>query len=169
MDRKTLATLEFHKIQERLARHTSFAVSRELALCLEPSADLDQVSRWQSCTAEAVKLLEWRPNLSLSSAEDIQPFIHRASLGGTVRPDELLAILKTLRLARTTADTILRLKRDLPFLAEIAQRVRPCPKVERQISQSINDRGEVVDDASPELRRLRQEVRSAHDQLLQRL
>ena len=39
MDAHALRTLEFDKIRDRLARHTSFSAGRELALELEPSPE----------------------------------------------------------------------------------------------------------------------------------
>ena len=43
ISQQTLDTLEFPKIKERLARHTSFSASRELVLALLPSTDAYEV------------------------------------------------------------------------------------------------------------------------------
>ena len=43
MDDKYLSVLEYDKIIEQLAGHTSFSAGRELALALRPSADEGEV------------------------------------------------------------------------------------------------------------------------------
>jgi DNA mismatch repair protein MutS2 len=70
---KTLSTLEFDKVLARLAQHTAFSAGRALALALRPSSDYTEVVRRQRITAEARRLLEMQPNLSLGGAHDVGP------------------------------------------------------------------------------------------------
>ncbi len=44
MKDKSLEMLEFPRVKEILAGYTSFAISREMALALKPSTDIEQVS-----------------------------------------------------------------------------------------------------------------------------
>ena len=69
---QTLETLEFSKILERLARHTSFSASRELALGLLPSTDAYVIRRGIALTSEARRLLDDRPDTSIGGARDIR-------------------------------------------------------------------------------------------------
>ena len=57
MDAKTLHTLEYAKILERLAGYCSFSASAEKARLLLPSNDLFEARRRQAETREAVRLL----------------------------------------------------------------------------------------------------------------
>lgn len=169
MEEKTLEILEYPKILSLLAARTSYAVSRQLALRLTPSTDIDEVSYRQRMTTEARKLLELRSGTTVGGARDISAPVQRARLGGLLEPSELLDVQSTLVAGRVVRNTIVKLGNQMPLLAEVAQRIVDCGDLEREIARCFDDRGEVVDDASPALRRIRTEVRVAHGRLMQRL
>jgi DNA mismatch repair protein MutS2 len=58
IEERTLNILEFPKIRERLAQHTSFSASRELALALMPDDDATFIRRAQRATSAARQLFE---------------------------------------------------------------------------------------------------------------
>ncbi|MBI4301949.1 MAG: endonuclease MutS2, partial [Chloroflexi bacterium] len=169
MIEKTLHTLEFDKIRERLAQYTSFAASRELALNLSPSSNYEEVLTRQRATREAGHLIEARPNLSASGAHDVREAAHRASLGGVLDAETLLGIKSTLATTRFLRSAIRSLRRRLPTLWSMAEGIEDCSFLEKAIGDAINPRGEVMDGASPLLEPLRQEIKRAHDRLLAKL
>jgi DNA mismatch repair protein MutS2 len=169
VDEHALKTLEFDKVVDRLARHTSFSASRELALSLRPSNDFEEVVRRQRLTAEARRLREMKPRAGLEGARDVRELARKAALGGVLEPSELLDIASLLTAARETHATISRLGSSLPLLAGIAGRIEPQPALVDRIGQSINQRAEVTDAASPMLGILRRDIRTAHDRLSSRL
>ena len=57
MDEKTLVTLEFQKILERLASYANFSASADLARDLRPVSEFDEVVKRQARTTEARRLL----------------------------------------------------------------------------------------------------------------
>jgi DNA mismatch repair protein MutS2 len=166
---KTLATLEFDKVLARLARHTAFSAGRELALALRPSADYAEVVRRQRITAEACRLLEMQPNLSLGGAHDVRPQSQKAALAGVLEPAELLDIQATLSLAISLRNTIDRLGMHLPLLTDLAEGLADLSPLAAEISRCINPRSEVIDAASPMLAELRRETHLAHDRLTAKL
>ena len=176
---KTLATLEFDKILARLAGLCQTTAGRELALALRPSSDYAEVVRRQRLTAEARRLLELKPNLSLGSARDVRRHIQKAALAGILEPAELLDVHATLSLASSLRNTVVRLGipagggsasgGDLPLLRDIAHRLAELSPLVADIARCINQRAEVTDDASRVLSDLRREVRHAHDRLTARL
>ncbi|HYM15308.1 MAG TPA: endonuclease MutS2 [Dehalococcoidia bacterium] len=168
MDAHALRTLEFDKILARLARHTSFSAGRELALTLEPSADIREVVRRQRETAEARRLLQMKPRTGLGGAHDVRPLAEKAARGGVLDPNELLEVASTLECARDLKATISRLEA-LPLLDEIVDLIEPMTRTIDDINRCINPRGEVTDQASPALGAVRREVRTLHDRLYQRL
>ncbi len=166
---KTLHTLEFPKILEQLAGYTAFAASQELALALRPTTDLAEVQRRQRATSEARRLMDLKPNISIGGARDVRDLVRRANIGAALEPPEFLDILATLQSARTLRQVIVKLGDQLPTLAETAQTIQDCPVLEREITRCITERGEVADDASPALKRIRSELNVAHNRLLDRL
>ncbi len=166
---KYLEILELPKILERLAEHTSFSAGRKLALGLQPSSDLDEVSRRQGETSEARALLDDRADVSLGGARDVRPLVDRAEHSAILMPSELLDVHGTLVSGRTLRRAITRLRNQFPLLASAAGRIEECPNVVAEIARCINDRAEVVDGASQNLARIRRELREAHQRLLSKL
>ena len=169
MDRKALETLDFPKILAQLAEHTTFSAGRELALALTPTDDLREAQRRQEETAEARRLLVEGSKVHLGGVHDVRPYLVRATRGAPLQPHELLEIRSTLLSARSLKQTLTRAASHFPHLADIAARMEPCPHVAAEIHRCIDNRGEVRDGASPELSRIRRELREAHERLLSKL
>src|SRR5437879_560172 len=106
---KTLRTLEFDRVLERFAAHTSFSLSRERALALRPATSVEAVADLQAEVAEAWRLLDSRADVSLGGAHDVRQEVTRASLGGTLDPAQLLDVLSTLESADRIRMTLARL------------------------------------------------------------
>jgi DNA mismatch repair protein MutS2 len=169
MEAKYQKTLEYDKILERLAQHTSFSAGRELALALQPSTDPGEVRRRQQETSEARSLQDVRPDISLGGARDVRPLVGRARLAATLLPGDFLEIRDTLVSARGLKRTLTRLANQYPRLAAHAQWLEECTDLVNEIGRCIDDRGQVQDSASPALARIRQELSVARDRLMERL
>jgi DNA mismatch repair protein MutS2 len=169
MNSKYLQTLELPKILERLAQYTSFSAGREKVLSLQPSSNFDEVTRRQGETSEARALLDVGADVSLGGARDVRPLVDRAEHDAVLMPGELLDVHGTLVSGRTLRRTITRLRDQFPLLANTAGRIEECPNVVAEIARCINDRAEVVDGASPNLARIRHEMREAHQRLMAKL
>ncbi len=166
---KSLQTLEFPKVRERLAEYTSFSASRELALALEPAWELDEVTRRVRATTEARRLLDLRPGLGIGGARDVRPAVELARRGGVLHPEAYLEIMVTLASARSLKASILRHRDTCPTLADTAEWIEERPDLERAIAQTIDDRGRVRDSASPALSRIRSEIEVTHSRLMEKL
>ncbi|MFN8500607.1 endonuclease MutS2 [Kouleothrix sp.] len=167
---QTLETLEFSKILERLARHTSFSASRELALGLLPSTDAYVIRRGIALTSEARRLLDDRPDTSIGGARDIRGPIGLARRGGVLEASALLEVAATLASGRRLRALLLKLDAaQFPLLQELGHDLPNLPAVEDAITTTIGDDGTVLDSASPTLARLRSEVRVAFGRLQDKL
>ncbi|MBN1658491.1 MAG: endonuclease MutS2 [Anaerolineae bacterium] len=169
MEEKHLRTLEFPQVLNRLAQHTTFSAGRTLALALRPSPVYVEVEQSQRETGEARFLLDTVGGLPLGGAHDVRNLASNAQRGAVLQPTDLLDIRSTLRAGARVQRALERLHEQVPLLADIAGRIEPCTRLAEEIDQSISDQGEVIDDASPTLARIRREMRTAHDRLLDRL
>jgi DNA mismatch repair protein MutS2 len=168
MNDKTLHTLELPKILAALSRHTSFSLSNELALGLRPRTDLDGVRRAQAETAEARRLLELRPDVTVGVARDVRSAVARAELGGVIEPQDLLDVAATAVSGRTLRRVVVKLHEahdELPLLARYADGLHDLPELEARVRGAIGESGDVLDSASPALARVRSELRVAQDRL----
>ncbi|MFN5933455.1 MAG: endonuclease MutS2, partial [Roseiflexaceae bacterium] len=80
----TLTTLEFPTIRAMLARHASFAASREIAEHLEPSIDAHIISNGIAQTREARYILDEIPDLTIGAARDVRDAVLLAERGGVL-------------------------------------------------------------------------------------
>jgi DNA mismatch repair protein MutS2 len=168
MDEKTLRTLEFDKILERLAGYTDFAASREKALALRPTTDLEEARQRQALTGEARRLLDTH-SLTIGGARDVREQADRAARAAILDPLELLDVKSTLVAARNLARYFEKLTDQFPLLSDLASQLPQPPGLVDAITRAISDRGEILDTASPKLGAIRSEMKIAHDRLLSRL
>jgi DNA mismatch repair protein MutS2 len=170
MHEKSIQTLEYPKILERVAREASFSASKELVLTLQPATSLEAVRERQAYTSEAVRLLDVQANASVGPARDIGALIARAAREGVLTPTELVEVLNTLRSAAQVARLLEKLDPDeFPLLRSLGEAIPERPHLIRRIEETVNEDGEILDSASPLLRRLRFEIRSATQRLQERL
>src|SRR3989304_2009426 len=159
MNPKSLTTLEYDKIIARLAALCETPAGRAPAAPPLPPSDSPDALRRQRLTAEARRLLDMKPGLSLAPARDVRALVHQAAPGHVLEPPELLDVHATLTLARQVRDTINRLRVPLPLLAETADAIGDFSDVLTEIARCINPRAEVVDTPSPPLAHLRRDSR----------
>jgi DNA mismatch repair protein MutS2 len=169
MHDKSLVTLEYFKILERLAREAAFSASKELALALRPSDELREVERRLALTTEARRLLDLRPDAGVRGARDVRPHAAAATRGVVLSPTELREVLVTLRSSGYLGKLILRLDDSYPLLRALAADLPARPSLEARIEESISEEGEMLDSASPALRRIRADIRAAQARLQERL
>ncbi|HXV97032.1 MAG TPA: Smr/MutS family protein, partial [Anaerolineae bacterium] len=136
---------------------------------LQPSPYLVEAQGWQAETTEASHLLSVKVGLGVGGARDVRPLVARAQRGAILLALELLEIRQTLIAARDLQRTITRLAEVYPRLADIAQRIEPCPGLVNNISEAIDERGEVKSNASPKLARIRRDLETAHSRLQEKL
>ena len=166
-DEASLRALEFAAITERLAAHTAFGPSHELAEKLLPVGDPVHVGLLQDQTDEAARLLELHPEATIGGARDIRSALSRARRGGRLKPSDLLDVSGTLyatdqfrrRLARWPG----------PQLGGVREELEPAPALRERIERSIDPSGEILDAASPALRTARRKMRVSQERLRERL
>lgn len=168
---KILKTLEFYKIQSMLARHASTTKGKELAESLLPSGDFDEVKRQLSETDEASAMERLKGSIPFGGVRDITSSLHRARVGGVLNTGELLDISTTILGGR-------RLKRfveavgeehPVPLLTERVEAITEHKPLEDEINSCIDDNAVVMDSASPELGRVRSELKTNEARVRERL
>ncbi len=169
LGRKHLATLEFPKVLARLATYTAFSGGAELAIALMPATRLQEIRQRLETTSEARALLAARPDVGLGGVHDVRPLVAAAQRGVALPPVDLLAVHDTLAKARALQRSLSRLGDQFPHLASLASRIQPCPEVIEEIGRCLDERGELRDDASPDLARIRRELCIAHDRIQEKL
>jgi DNA mismatch repair protein MutS2 len=169
MDSKHWQTLELRKILDRLAGYTQFSGGAKGARDLEPCGEIHEARERLAVTNEARRLLDARPDTTIGAARDVRDKVAIAQRGATLLPADLLDIRGTLVSGHTLQRALSRLQFQFPLLADIAGRIQPAGHLIDEIDRCLDERGEVRDNASPELARARREVRINHDRLFDKL
>ncbi len=155
---------------EKVAREAAFSASKELVKELQPTPNLEEARHRQAFTTEAYRLIELRADAGVQGAHDIRPQVTRASREGVLNPSDLLEVLSTIQ----SATYISRLTEKLdpesfPLLHQLGADIPQRPHLARRIEETISQEGEVLDTASPALRKLRFDIRGANQRLQDRL
>src|SRR6266581_1431438 len=170
MHQKSILTLEYPKILERVAKEAAFSASKELVMELEPTPDISAARRRLAYTTEAHQLLELYNNMSVQGARDIRPLLARAAREGMLLPSDLLEVLATTRSAMHVARLLEKLDPEkFPLLQSLGAYIPQRPHIARRIEETISEEGEVLDTASSTLRKLRFDIRGANQRLQDRL
>ncbi len=171
LNSKILHTLEFAKITRRLTEHGATSLGKALAEELSPSSDLDTVKRLLKATDESVKVDRLKGGAPFGGIRDIKPALQRAKIGGMLNTTELLDIANTAFGGR-------RLKRFLqtvhendaiPSLVLMTEGIGDHTEVDQAIKACIDDQADVMDSASPELAKVRQELRTSESRARDKL
>ena len=164
---QALRLLEFDQVRQRLAGYARTVLGRERAEDLTPVSDPLEIANRQQETAEACLFLDTgspSSGLEFGPGVDLREYVQRAMLGGALRGEELHEIQELAGAAAHNRRNLYR-REDLPLLAGLAQNLPDLSGLEQAIRSAISPAGEVLDDASPNLRQLRRESRSAYQQL----
>lgn len=167
-----LTTLEFDRVRASVARHCQFSLAAVRATELGPSADASTVRYLLRVTDEAYRLLEDHAGFGVGGCRDIRTEVERAEIGGVLQPEELLDVLSTIAAARALKRSFRRIEEAserYPEIDEFVGFIVELPGIEANIRRCIGERGEVLDSASDALRTIRQQLRSAHGRLLERI
>ena len=169
MNPKSLILLEFHKVLERLKDYASFDLSEKLAAKLRPTSSLEKAQTFQEQTRQARYLLSLTDALHFRGAVDMRLFADQARRQMTLEAPNLLAIRNSLIVSREARRFLLEKSSEAPLLAEMAQSLSDGHGLIDLINKTINDRGEVLDSASPLLERIRSELKITHSRLMDRM
>jgi DNA mismatch repair protein MutS2 len=169
MDSSVLTTLEFHKVRTMLAAATGSVLGREVAEALAPVSDASDVEWRLEETQEAFDLLAAAAIVPLGGIRDIRGHLQRADLGAVLEPPDFVAIASTLYAARRMKQFFADLTDPAPRLEETAAAIAVFRNLENAIEDTVSDQGAVLDSASPELARIRREIRVTQGRVKEKL
>ena len=161
----TLRALEFDRIVNAVCAYAQTPGGAARLADLQPLTDRASVARALAATAEAVRFLGDN-QIALQAPAEFNDIV--AALGVEARalePLQLLALASFLASAEATASAVRRARSTFPILRAIADSVASFEREIADVRRKIDPAGEVVDDASPELRSLRDRLRKQRARL----
>jgi DNA mismatch repair protein MutS2 len=133
---------------------------------LEPQSDAHRVSQLLATTTEGVKYLDTNPPFSLNAPEDLESVLSALAVEGrALEPVRLLAFAEFLDSVALTCAAIRRATGAFPVLKALAESSGSFKNQIGEVRAKIDPSGEVNDNASPELARLRTHLRKQRSRL----
>lgn len=162
MNRKSLTTLEYNKIIDKLQ---SFAVSRDTknkAAKLVPMTDIDKINACLTETGDALSRLYAKGCASFSGVSDVMGSVKRLEVGSCLNAHELLQISGVLSAAKAHKT---HYEETEDSLTPLYDSLDPVPSLYAQIKKCIISEDEISDDASANLKDIRRNIRLANDRI----
>ena len=169
MEAAVLGTLEYDKIRDMLAARTGSQLGRELAEALLPANDPEVVRQRLDETEEAVRLLTTEAAVPVSGGRDIRAQLKRVSIGGILEPFEIQMVGSVLYASRRIRTFFAGLQKPYFLLNQEVSQLVVLRSLESEIEHAISESGEVQDEASPELMRLRRAIRLGQQRVREKL
>jgi len=168
----TLEKLQWPLLLEHLAHEAQTLEGRDACLQLKPKFDLEAIEqRWQDVIPLRDLLRSgYRP--PIGELPEMRPIFRGALLGQILDGEMLWNVFVLLQTARNVhqfaADRMDRCR----TLQRFQRAILPLPKLARTIEKTISPEGELLDDASPELQRIRAQklsMRKKIEQMIRQL
>ena len=160
MEQESFKILEYKRILSRLREKAGTTLGKELAGGLLPSGDREEVRERLQQTAEAVYVSSMAQP-PLGGIKDIRESIKKVGLGAVLATDELLDILTTMYAMREMKRFFKELEAEAPILKNWARSLEIMGQLEKDLEHIVDEHGNLRDDASVELKRIRREIRSS--------
>ncbi|UJF36260.1 endonuclease MutS2 [Paenibacillus hexagrammi] len=163
--------MEYEKILYKLSHHASTSLGKDAVEKLEPIGEFEHVKLRLQATDEAVNVERLKGNAPFGGIRDIRSAIHRARIGGMLNTAELLDISTTMFGTRRLKRFILAVNEEysVPMLKEQVELLSENKPVEDKINSCIDENAAVLDSASPELGRVRSELRTGEARVREKL
>lgn len=158
MDFHSLSVLEYDKIRCLLRERAVSNLGREACSEISPLHDPERIQR---CLDEISEFKIVLPYIEpfLQQITDPRRVLGRLGIADAVlAPREINSILKILEISRSIRNLVKA--KDYPALWQITRGIVSCREVEASIRRAVSADHEILDSASPRLRKLRREIRA---------
>ena len=170
MNAHALSILELPRLLALVADRAISGPGELRVRALSPSTDLEWLAAEHRRVAAVRGLIGGEPRWGPEPVPDLEGPIQRLRVIGSVWSGlELIAGAVLLRSARRTRDALRDDRRAAVIravLASFAERLLSAKGEEDAIERAVGEDGVVKDDASPDLRRIRRELRASHGELI---
>lgn len=156
MNREILNKLEYNKIQQRLADLTSFEGGRKRALEMIPSSDYEAVIRRLDETGEAMEALRYSEPSFLVGLKMLEHHLKKARVNGILNPAELWDIYFLLHSSRLAKKYVGEGR--YSRLEHLCSDISENRDLEKRIFDAVSEDGAIRDDASYELKSIRNQI-----------
>ena len=165
-DNRTLETLDFAGVRDRVVDATSTERGRRYARELCPSVDFERVRREQAATFHIRESVA-SADMHVMPAAETGDFTERASIGTTLSAAELRSVGDAIAAAAAAYNKARETPNDV--VEAITAPYAPLKELHRALADAIDERGTVLERASPALGRIRKNLQHAQTEARDRV
>ena len=158
MDERFYDSLELNKILEMLSKECSNEKTKKMALGIKPCSDLYTVKKETGKTAEALELSVRYGTPNFYNINDVSTYIKRAEAGGVLSLGELIQIRRLLAQTYELHHWHEQCENKNTSLSYLFEMLYPNKYLQQRLETAIIDETKLSDDASAELRSIRQKI-----------
>lgn len=162
---KTLADLDWHKIQEALATRCHTILGDELARTLWPNKERQEIERDLAATDELRGLHESAEPPSFGAIRDVRPKLSLAEKGGVLESSDLIELAEHLGASSLLRRFLLQRAERVPVASALAYEMPDLLAFADAVSRCFDETGRLKDSASPDLGHLRATANRLADQI----
>ncbi|HKC80627.1 MAG TPA: hypothetical protein VKB91_05490, partial [Gemmatimonadaceae bacterium] len=173
MNSHALNVIEFPRTLALISERATSPLGGERVRELRPATDREAIEREHARVAAVRSLLSAEEPWHLHGVPDARSALTRLRVeGASLAAVDLLVLSNLLRSSRVTRDS-LRADRASPIVAAVlAEQIEALianKSIEDAIDKAIDEEGQVRDDASPALRKIRRELKGSQGELVKLL
>ena len=172
MNKRIYETLEFSSVKQMVAQYLQTAQGEEELGNLIPSTDETVINSWLNETADGLKVQRLRGGIPIPKIENIRPQMKRIEIGADLNGSELAQIARVLSTTGQVKKFIADLAdSEIEFLRlyDWNDQLETMPELTRRLQSAIDEDGYVTDEASPELKIIRNNIRRSERTIREQL
>lgn len=162
MNYKSLTTLEYNKIIEKLVSFAASEPAKERLKKLVPMTDINDINHALAQTNDALRRIYAKGYVDFSGIKDIRASVKRLEVGSALSASELLNISSLL----TCATHVKGYYEEMPdSISDMFNMLDGVTSLNNSIKRAIISEDEISDEASPTLKSLRRQKANANDKI----
>ncbi|UCG32053.1 MAG: hypothetical protein JSU68_10350 [Phycisphaerales bacterium] len=165
MNAHTLDKLEFERITELLAGYAASGLGRGLALQVRPAHGAGQILAWLEQVREMLAVEKSMGLPPFAGIRDVRPEVRAAVPPTRLEPEVFAQIAETLQGTHHVRAWLDALPEEAGRLRHLGERVGDFLSIAQQISEAVDARGHVRDEATARLARIRGQIIRAKDSI----
>jgi len=166
MQSSALKALEFDRIVEAVCHLAQTPPGAEQLARLHPLNDADAVAAALATTAETARFLSGTGQIGLRAPAELEAIVASMGVEGrALEPLHLLGLCTFLASVDATVTGIRRNRAAFPLLGTMVEGAASFEREVADVRRKVDPSGEVVDEASPELKSLRDRLRKQRARL----
>ena len=157
--------LDFIKIKEELAHHCGSTIAKEMALALAPMTDRKQIQEALDETLEALRSWQTEIEQALGGTRDIRESCKKSRKDFVLTREAIWDVYITIGAYKRMTKFFRTKYMEYPLLSLWMQDMPNMDRVEQRLKRVFDDKGELLDTASPKLASLRNTISKTRDRI----